>query len=99
MDDGLYRLSDEVLGARDAGSRLAGDLEFTEAELVQVRARYLARFLPRLAGVAREALESGFPGRVVREVHRPASSRSQAELFHGAACAAPSPGEVDFILA
>lgn len=51
MDDGLYRLSDEVLGARDAGSRLAGDLEFAEAELVRVRARYLARFFCRLAVV------------------------------------------------
>ena len=51
MDDGFSRLPDEVHGARAAGSLLAGDLELAEAELARVRARYLVRFLCRLAVV------------------------------------------------
>lgn len=49
MDDGLVRFPDEVHSARAAGSFLLGDLESAEAELGQVRARKMVRFLGLLA--------------------------------------------------
>ena len=49
MDTRQSRLPAEVHGARAAGSLLAGDLAEAEAELAQVRTRYLAGFLVRLA--------------------------------------------------
>ena len=45
-----------------------------------------------------DALQCAFPGRRLREVGRPASSRSQTKLYQGEACASRSPGEVDLIL-
>ena len=72
MNGGLSRLPDEVHGARAAGSLLAGDLESAEAELARVQARYLVRFLCRLALVT--------PGISLRLAWRVAARRGWLRL-------------------
>lgn len=52
MDGQHARLPDEAHGARAAGSLIVGELAEAEADLAQVRMRYLVGFLVRLAVVA-----------------------------------------------